>query len=170
MTPTIIVDSAGKVCSVIGASGGTRITTSTTYAIIRNLWFGETIKEAIDSYRIHHQLFPMNLRFENGFPTVGFYKTFLYEFYKFSSNQFVILKNISQVLASKGHNVTVDDDGACVMGIAVEADGFIYANSDVRKAGDVAGIDPVEDTTDSATIKQACNAILFIALFVVLFN
>jgi hypothetical protein len=52
------------------------------------------------------------------------------------------------------------------MGIAVEADGFIYANSDVRKAGDCAGIDPVDDATDSSTIKQASHAILIVALFV----
>lgn len=56
------------------------------------------------------------------------------------------------------------------MGIVVEEDGFIYANSDFRKAGNDAGIDPVEDTTNSSTIKQASIAILIIALFVVLFS
>lgn len=98
MTPTIIVDSStGQVRMVIGAAGGTRITTSVVYVkklrrlgrhstfltwhfdisfsfqfqtLIRNLWFGENIKEAIDSYRMHHQLIPMNLRYETGFPTV----------------------------------------------------------------------------------------------------
>ena len=39
-------------------------------AIIRNVWFGETIKEAIDSRRMHHQLFPMEFQYENGFPMV----------------------------------------------------------------------------------------------------
>ena len=39
-------------------------------ALIRNLWFGENIKEAIDSYRIHHQLMPMNFQYESGFPKV----------------------------------------------------------------------------------------------------
>ena len=38
--------------------------------LIRNLWFGETIKEAIDSPRIHHQLFPMTFQYEKGFPLV----------------------------------------------------------------------------------------------------
>ncbi len=28
-------------------------------------------------------------------------------------------------------------------GISIESDGYIYANSDFRKSGDVAGIDPV---------------------------
>ena len=93
MTPTIIVNSiTGRVRSVIGAAGGTKITTATAYvilaryfteifelirwifilqSIIRNLWFGETIKEAIDSPRIHHQLFPMKFQYEKGFPSVN---------------------------------------------------------------------------------------------------
>ncbi len=42
-------------------------------SIIRNLWFGETIKEAIDSPRMHHQLFPMKFQYEKGFPSVNPY-------------------------------------------------------------------------------------------------
>ncbi len=42
-------------------------------AMIRNLWFGEDIKEAIDSPRFHHQLFPMTLNYEEGFPKVYVY-------------------------------------------------------------------------------------------------
>ena len=37
---------------------------------LRNLWFNETIKEAIDAPRIHHQLFPMELAYECGTPRV----------------------------------------------------------------------------------------------------
>ncbi|XP_046440696.1 scoloptoxin SSD14-like isoform X1 [Daphnia pulex] len=123
MTPTIIVNSlTGKVRSVIGAAGGTKITTATAYAIIRNLWFGETIKEAIDSPRMHHQLFPMNFQYENGFPM-----------------------DIVRNMTARGHNVTGGEyaGGAVICGITVEADGFIYANSDWRKSGDVDGLDPV---------------------------
>jgi gamma-glutamyltranspeptidase/glutathione hydrolase/leukotriene-C4 hydrolase len=39
-------------------------------AMIRNLWLGEDIKEAIDSPRFHHQLFPMTLNYEKSFPKV----------------------------------------------------------------------------------------------------
>ncbi|XP_046644963.1 scoloptoxin SSD14-like isoform X2 [Daphnia pulicaria] len=123
MTPTIIVNSlTGKVRSVIGAAGGTKITTATAYAIIRNLWFDETIKEAIDSPRMHHQLFPMNFQYENGFPM-----------------------DIVRNMTARGHNVTGGEyaGGAVICGITVEADGFIYANSDWRKSGDVDGLDPV---------------------------
>lgn len=38
--------------------------------MIRNLWFGEDIKKAIDSPRFHHQIFPMTLNYEQGFPKV----------------------------------------------------------------------------------------------------
>lgn len=38
--------------------------------MIRNLWLGEDIKEAIDSPRFHHQLIPMTLNYEKGFPKV----------------------------------------------------------------------------------------------------
>lgn len=38
--------------------------------IIRNLWYGQNIKEAIDSSRIHHQLYPMAFIYESAFPQV----------------------------------------------------------------------------------------------------
>ncbi|XP_057374003.1 glutathione hydrolase 1 proenzyme-like [Daphnia carinata] len=124
MTPTVIVNSTtGRVRLVIGGAGGTKITTATAYSIIRNLWFGETIKEAIDSKRMHHQLFPMSLEYEKGFPA-----------------------RIVSDMMTRGHSVTskLHGDGAVVCGIAVEIDGLVYANSDWRKSGDVDGIDPVD--------------------------
>ena len=38
--------------------------------MIRNLWFGETLKKAVDSPRFHHQIYPMALEFEDQFPEV----------------------------------------------------------------------------------------------------
>lgn len=122
MTPTIIVDSAtGKVRSVVGASGGTKITTAVVYTIIQNLWFGKTIKEAIDRPRIHHQLFPMTFEYETGFP-----------------------KDITDNMLTKNHVLSEFQVGSSVHGLTVESDGYIYANADHRKGSDVAGIDPVE--------------------------
>lgn len=97
MSPSIVVDESGKVRSIVGAAGGTKITTATVYVnislilkkyikktfwlisyfkkmktIIQNLWFGTTIKEAIDRSRMHHQLFPMTFQYETGFPQVKF--------------------------------------------------------------------------------------------------
>ena len=42
------------------------------------LWFNKTIKEAIEEPRFHHQLFPMELQYEKGTPSVSnFYNLFL---------------------------------------------------------------------------------------------
>lgn len=37
---------------------------------IRKLWFDQTIKEAVDAPRIHHQIFPMRVEYEFGVPEV----------------------------------------------------------------------------------------------------
>ena len=38
--------------------------------IIHNLWLNETIKETIDAKRIHHQLIPMTVDYEEGLSQV----------------------------------------------------------------------------------------------------
>ena len=121
MSPTVLVRSdTKKVRAVAGAAGGTKITTATVYSLIRNVWFGETIKEAVDSRRMHHQLFPMRLQYEDGFPA-----------------------DIVQELHGRGHDtVPYNTYHSVVTAIAVEDDGYIYANSDYRKTGDVSGIGP----------------------------
>lgn len=67
MAPTIIVNrNTGNAEIIIGAAGGTKIPSSIIMVAIRLLWFGETLKEAIDAPRIHHQLYPMILEYEYG--------------------------------------------------------------------------------------------------------
>ncbi|XP_033749148.1 glutathione hydrolase 1 proenzyme-like [Pecten maximus] len=68
MCPSIITDSNGIVRLVVGASGGTKITTATAMVTIETLWFGMNVKQAIDHRRIHHQLLPKEIAVENGFP------------------------------------------------------------------------------------------------------
>lgn len=55
------------------------------------------------------------------------------------------IQDIVKNMTARGHNVTGGEyaGGAVICGITVEADGFIYANSDWRKSGDVDGLDPV---------------------------
>lgn len=117
MTPTIITDQNGDVRMVIGASGGTKITTSIALVIMRNLWFGDNIKEAVDAPRIHHQLYPMEISYEYG--------------------------NLQQIvggLEKLGHNTTRYSDRGSIICALIVQNGTIIANSDYRKGGDVYGI------------------------------
>lgn len=82
------------------------------------LWMGQTVKEAVDSARIHHQLFPPKLFYEYGLP-----------------------KQVVDGLKSLGHAVEryrVRGSVACVV---LYENSTIFANADYRKGGDVYGID-----------------------------
>lgn len=65
---SIIVDSEGKVELVIGAAGGSRITTAIFQGIVRTFIQGKNITNVIANPRIHHQLLPDNIFFEHPVP------------------------------------------------------------------------------------------------------
>lgn len=117
MCPVIFVDNAtGNVRLVIGASGGSKITSATTLVSIFNLWFNQTIKEAIDASRLHHQLFPMKLEYEYG-----------------------ILKPNVEGLKKIGHKVEqLSYAGSTLTAIAYDGK-TLTANSDYRRQGVIAG-------------------------------
>ncbi|XP_068085022.1 scoloptoxin SSD14 isoform X2 [Anabrus simplex] len=116
--PSIFVDKDGNVKLVIGAAGGTRITTAVAYVIVRHLWFGESIKQAVDASRIHHQLFPMEMNYEYG-----------------------VLQQVIDGLEKLGHKTSRFIKRGSVI-CAISKDGeYIYANADYRKGGDVFGFD-----------------------------
>ncbi|KAL4223040.1 Gamma-glutamyltranspeptidase 1 [Mactra antiquata] len=116
MCPTIVVDSNGDVKLVVGASGGTRITTATALVTMETLWFKWGIKESIDYPRIHHQLYPQEIRVQKEFPTV-----------------------IIDSLRSMGHNATLYQSASSVVqGILRDGD-KITANCDYRKHGEPDG-------------------------------
>nr|CAD7415402.1 unnamed protein product [Timema cristinae] len=66
LVPAIFTDRSGDVRLVIGASGDDRTVTSVTLVCSRYLWLGQGLKEAIDARRIHHQLVPNILYYEQG--------------------------------------------------------------------------------------------------------
>lgn len=70
MSPAILVSDTGDVRIVIGAAGGTKITSSTALTTAYNFWFGLSIEEAVEHMRIHHQLQPMVLEYEELFDQV----------------------------------------------------------------------------------------------------
>ncbi|XP_045536410.1 glutathione hydrolase 1 proenzyme isoform X5 [Papilio machaon] len=118
MSPSIIVDKGGNAKLVIGASGGTKITTAVALVAMRKLWFRQTIKQAVDEARLHHQIFPMNAQYEYGIP-----------------------QDIIKGLRAKGHGMErYPGRGSIICAMYRNRTG-IYANADFRKGGDVAGID-----------------------------
>lgn len=105
---------------MIGASGGPKILTSIAYTSLRQLWLEDNIKQAIDSCRVHDQLYPMKVTYEPCFPT-----------------------DILQSMKQRHHNLTQLPNGvrgAVVMGISRTRTGVIEANSDYRKGGTIAGL------------------------------
>ncbi|XP_012280874.1 glutathione hydrolase 1 proenzyme-like [Orussus abietinus] len=117
MTPTIVLDESNTVRLVIGGAGGSKITTGVAISMILNLWAGYDIKEAIDAYRIHHQLIPMNALNEKGFP-----------------------QHILNYLNKVGHNASIFSGiGSALTGIANKGE-EITANSDYRREGKTAGL------------------------------
>lgn len=117
MSPTIVVDNKQRnVRLVIGAAGGTKITSGIAIGMVLNLWYEKNIKEAVDALRIHHQLLPMVAENEKGFPRK-------------------VLNHLREI----GHNVTTFFGiGSAITAVARE-NGKITANSDHRRQGTVAG-------------------------------
>ncbi|XP_077534248.1 scoloptoxin SSD14-like [Haemaphysalis longicornis] len=116
MAPTVFLDEKGEPVLALGGTGGSKITTGVALVTIRAIWMGQTIKQAIDSPRLHHQLIPDELVVEKNF----------------SSDQIDELERM-------GHKVTNETARLSVIMGVRKADGRLYANSDYRKGGDVDG-------------------------------
>ena len=83
------------------------------------LYLGENVKEAVDGRRVHHQLYPMVLNYEQG-----------------------VTKWLVKGLEGRGHEMKqVPKARSVVQAILVDQeDGTITANADFRKGGDVDGL------------------------------
>ncbi|CAH1777937.1 unnamed protein product, partial [Owenia fusiformis] len=66
MSPIIAMDASGNVVLVQGSSGGAKIIAVSSMTALQVLKLKKTIKEALDSPRIHHQLDPDVLFVEQG--------------------------------------------------------------------------------------------------------
>jgi len=116
MSPAIFINPDGSVAKVIGAAGGSKITSAVAWVSTHNMWLGQNIRVAINARRLHHQLLPPWIQYEDGFN-----------------------KNLVKDFKSFGHNVTEYGLGASIaQGIDVEDD-VIYANCDFRKGGEPDG-------------------------------
>ena len=117
MTPLIAINNDKSVRLVAGSSGGTRIVTSTALVATKNLLLKRNIVEAVDDYRLHHQLFPDEALYEEGFD-----------------------ENAIEIMRNKGHRmINFGHGGSVVQAIDRLNDGRLQAVCDSRKGGEPAG-------------------------------
>jgi gamma-glutamyltranspeptidase/glutathione hydrolase len=64
MTPSIVVDSAGRLELIVGTPGGPTIITTVAQVILNVLDYGMSLPDAVAAPRVHHQALPDTLRYE----------------------------------------------------------------------------------------------------------
>ena len=65
MAPSVVLDAAHAPFLVVGAAGGSRITTCILQALVRLLYMKETVLNTVAFPRVHHQLIPTEVSLED---------------------------------------------------------------------------------------------------------
>ncbi|CAH1112677.1 unnamed protein product [Psylliodes chrysocephalus] len=121
MTPAIVLDENKNVVMVPGGAGGSKITTALAQTIIKHLWFKMDLNTSINERRLHHQLVPMKIIYEEEFRTKA--------------------KDLVEGLAKIGHKYDFTDDYGFASIVAISRNsstGHTEAVSDARRPGSVA--------------------------------
>ncbi|XP_047424872.1 glutathione hydrolase 1 proenzyme [Mugil cephalus] len=116
MCPTILFDKNNKVKMVVGASGGTKITTSTAQVILNALFFDYDLNKAVSDPRVHNQLSPNITVAEPDFD-----------------------RSVLEGLAKKNHETEFLKSTGAVVQAVVRYDDGLQAESDPRKWAYAAG-------------------------------
>uniref|UniRef100_A0A672KWR0 Gamma-glutamyltransferase 5a n=1 Tax=Sinocyclocheilus grahami TaxID=75366 RepID=A0A672KWR0_SINGR len=112
MSPTIILDKLNKqVKMVVGASGGTQITTAVAQVILNYMFFDYDVQKAVTEPRAHNQFNPNKTLVEDGFD-----------------------ENVTDGLKLKNHIISKTSSIGKVQAVVREKD-TICAASDPRKGG-----------------------------------
>jgi gamma-glutamyltranspeptidase/glutathione hydrolase len=114
MTPTIITKN-GRLFMVVGAPGGSRITTGVMEVILNVLDFHMNAQDAVDLPRFHHQWKPDVLYLQNGFP-----------------------RQAEEGLRKMGYELKTTDSVARVEAIVAQ-DGALEGGTESRRHGKVSG-------------------------------
>jgi gamma-glutamyltranspeptidase/glutathione hydrolase len=116
MSPTIVLDPAGNPIFTAGAAGGPKIITQVVLAIVRHFDFGESIADAVNRPRFHHQWRPDRVSVEEELdgPVVA-------------------------GLRARGHEVEIISSAGRTQAIAIDEDGRFIGVSDRRVRGKAAG-------------------------------
>ncbi|XP_077418045.1 gamma-glutamyltransferase 1a [Vanacampus margaritifer] len=116
MCPTIIFDKDKRVKMVVGASGGTKITTATALVILNSLFFKYDLRKAVTEPRVHNQLNPNMTVVEQDFE-----------------------KRILEGLIWKNHVTHLQKNPDSVVQVVMRQGEHLCAESDPRKGGYPAG-------------------------------
>lgn len=113
MTPTVLLDDQSRVRMVVGSPGGPRIISSVLQVVLRHVWHGQPIAEAIEAPRLHQQWRPLSTRLEPGWSPA-------------------VLADLEE----RGHELDLRSSRwSSVQGITVDAQGRVEAHSDSRRGG-----------------------------------
>ena len=112
MSPTVVLDAAGRPVLVVGASGGPRIITATLEVLLAVLEGGSSVQEAVALPRYHHQWLPPRVRVDPELPLATV-----------------------QALEGCGHEVGGPPPAAAVQAVQRLPSGRLDGASDPRKGG-----------------------------------
>ncbi|XP_063384073.1 glutathione hydrolase 1 proenzyme-like isoform X1 [Cydia fagiglandana] len=119
MVPSIVLNQRGEVDLVLGAAGGTKITTQVAMTVINTILEGSSLPEVMNRPRLHHQLMPMEVEHE----------------YDFNAD-------IIKALRARNHSTTElgrTAGFAAMVGAQRDGDGYFVPNTDRRRIGSIDG-------------------------------
>ncbi|KAL0883244.1 hypothetical protein ABMA27_016668 [Loxostege sticticalis] len=120
MTPSIVLKNNRTMAMVVGAAGGTKITTQVSLIVRNVLVEGGPFEFAMNRPRLHHQLMPMEIQYEADFD-----------------------ESIISSLRARGHGTTelgATAGFAAVVGAVRDPDGFLHPATDRRRPGSIDGL------------------------------
>jgi gamma-glutamyltranspeptidase/glutathione hydrolase len=118
MTPTVVINPAGRTELVTGTPGGSTIITTITQIVSNHIDFGLPVRTSVDAPRFHHQNLPDEIRYERG----------------------GLPPNTVQTLRAMGHTLQErQETSGDVESIWIAPDGTRYGAADRRRDGKALG-------------------------------